>query len=102
MSKFCAATPEPQPCSGDVRVLDLVVQDLVDRAEMGCGKYGTYLETNNGRNPAVDAYQEVLDLAMYLRQSLHEGDMLRAELSRAWGRIRALESILTELGVDVP
>lgn len=63
---------QPAPEPGKVKVLDLVVQDLVDRAEAGKKKYGTYLETSNGRDALVDAYQEALDLCMYLRQAIEE------------------------------
>lgn len=63
---------EPMPKIGNKKILDLVVQDLVDRAEMGKVKYGRYLESNNGRNALMDAYQEALDLCMYLRQLLEE------------------------------
>ena len=42
------------------------------RAEMGREKYGTYLKTDNGRNPLVDAYQEALDQIGYLRQAIAE------------------------------
>ena len=67
-----AATPEPQPTPGQLRVLDLVMADLRARAEMGKAKYGTYLQTHNGRDSLMDAYQECLDLAMYLRQRVEE------------------------------
>lgn len=60
------------PKIGQKKILDLVVQDLVDRAEMGKVKYGRYLESDNGRNALMDAYQEALDLCMYLRQLLEE------------------------------
>ena len=39
---------------------------------MGIEKYGTVLQPNNGRNALVDAYQEALDLAVYLRQRIEE------------------------------
>ena len=45
------------------------------RAEMGRKKYGTYLTANNGRNALVDAYQEVLDMIVYLRQKIADGDI---------------------------
>ena len=67
-----AALHEPMPIQGKVIVLDLVKKDLEDRAIMGNEKYGTYLMTHNGRNALMDAYQECLDLAMYLRQLLFE------------------------------
>lgn len=62
----------PQP--GDKIVLDHVVSDIIMRAHVGKEKYGTFLMTNNGRNPLVDAYQEALDLVVYLKQALLEQD----------------------------
>jgi nucleoside phosphorylase len=67
-----AAIREPRPIQGRSKVLDYVMSDLAQRAEMGTEKYGTYLMTQNGRDPLWDAYQEVLDLAMYLRQEILE------------------------------
>lgn len=63
--------PAPIPNQGP-RVLDLVLADLKARAEAGRAKYGTYLQPNNGRDALRDAYEEALDLAMYLRQKLEE------------------------------
>jgi hypothetical protein len=60
------------PRAGNIRVLDAVLSDLKSRAEMGRKKYGHYLETNNGRNALQDAYEECLDLCMYLKQRLME------------------------------
>lgn len=53
-------------------IKDLVSKDIKSRADMGFGKYGTYLQGNNGRNALKDAYEEALDLCMYLRQKLYE------------------------------
>jgi hypothetical protein len=75
---------QPAPAPGEQRVIDLVLADLTKfkaerladkfaaRAEFGADRYGTYLETNNGRDAAVDAYQELLDAAFYLRQAISE------------------------------
>jgi hypothetical protein len=69
-----AASPEPPPeGQGDV-VLGHVFDDLAARAQMGRQKYGTLLRINNGRDPLWDAYQEALDLVMYLRQAILERD----------------------------
>lgn len=46
----------------------LVWTALVARAEMGKSKHGTYLRASNGRNAAVDLFQEVLDAIMYAEQ----------------------------------
>lgn len=70
------ALPQPQPeldpLSSGVEILPLVLFDLKKRAEAGKVKYGTALKTNNGRNCLIDAYQEALDLCMYLRQAIEE------------------------------
>ena len=67
-----AAQHEPPPTPGSVIILDLVLKDLQDRATVGKEKYGTYLMAFNGRDALMDAYQEALDLCMYLRQALYE------------------------------
>jgi len=67
-----AAVHQPPPRAGEEIVLNLVIKDLQDRAEVGLKKYGTYLKTQNGRDALMDAYQEALDLAMYLRQAIEE------------------------------
>lgn len=72
-----AAEPQPAPTEGRQRVIDEVVDDLMARAETGKVKYGTYLMTHNGRDALMDAYQEALDLVMYLRQAIMERDGVR-------------------------
>lgn len=65
--------PEKPPESSHYPpVWDVVIADMQERKEMGKEKYGTYLRAFNGRNALVDAYQEVLDLAVYLRQLIIE------------------------------
>lgn len=51
---------------------DLVVADMLKRKVFGLGKYGTLLQAGNGRDALKDAYEEVLDLAVYLRQAIEE------------------------------
>ena len=72
-----ATTPEPPPIDGQIVVIDLVAEDLNARAEMGLKRYGTLLMTHNGRDALMDAYQEALDLCMYLRQAIAERDEAR-------------------------
>lgn len=57
---------------GGVDIPSLVQKDIEDRAKVGAIKYGTRLQPHNRRDALLDAYQEVLDLAQYLRQRLHE------------------------------
>lgn len=63
---------QPEPKRGKEVVLRHVLNDLVARAEVGFGRYGTYLKTHNGRDSLVDAYEEALDLCMYLKQKIME------------------------------
>ncbi len=47
-----------------------VMQDLSYRAERGLKKYNTTLEQNNHQNMLQHAYEEVLDLAQYLKKEI--------------------------------
>jgi hypothetical protein len=53
-------------------VWDLVVADMQARDKVGFERYGTRLQAFNQRNAPVDAYQELLDLTVYLRQWIAE------------------------------
>jgi hypothetical protein len=53
-------------------IATLVQRDIEARARVGEQKYGERLRAHNGRRSLVDAYQEALDLCMYLRQALEE------------------------------
>lgn len=77
-----AATEQPDPMRGDSAVLHHVINDLNARAEMGKERYGHYLETFNGRDALMDAYQEALDLCMYLRQVILEREARAKEIER--------------------
>ncbi len=67
---------QPAPDGGWGNVQALVREDLEVRERVGTERYGTSLQLFNGRNAMVDAYQEVLDLACYLRQHLAEQETL--------------------------
>ena len=57
---------------GFERGVDLLLRDMRERDAFGRAKYGTPLQAWNGRDALVDAYQEALDLCVYLRQQLAE------------------------------
>lgn len=66
---------EPMPEKNDhPYVWDLVKKDIEERDEIGFKKYGTRLQPFNGRKSLVDAYQDALDLVVYLRQAIFEMD----------------------------
>ena len=51
-------------------IWELVIADMRGRDEHGKRKYGIALRADDGRDHLVDAYQEALDLAVYLRQEI--------------------------------
>jgi len=69
-----AATHQPPPKPGREDVGPMVLADIQARIDMGIEKHGVPLQTHNGRDPLWDAYQEAIDLCMYLRQAIMERD----------------------------
>lgn len=65
--------PDPVPNSLPA-VWDLVIADMHRRDHVGRDRYATRLQPDNGRDALIDAYQEALDLAVYLRQVIYERD----------------------------
>ncbi len=66
---------QPPPSRNDLpAVWPLVLADMHERDKIGRQRYGTPLQPFNGRDALADAYQEALDLAVYLRQALYERD----------------------------
>ncbi len=49
-----------------------VIADMRERDRIGRERYGTPLTAGNGRKHLVDAYQEALDLVVYLRTEIEE------------------------------
>lgn len=72
------------------KTAQLVIADVEGRKQLGLRKYGTLLQAFNGRNALMDAYQEALDLLMYLRQALEEGELVAAQYAYALGIARML------------
>lgn len=68
-------TPQPAPTPNNQPALwPLVVSDMASRDAFGKSKYGVALQPHNGRDFLRDAYQEALDLAVYLRGLIYERD----------------------------
>ena len=53
--------------------LSSVIADMNSRDQFGRKKYGVPLQMHNGRNAINDAYEELLDGAVYLKQAIQEG-----------------------------
>lgn len=64
---------EPPPVKNEYPAIwDLVIEDMKNRDEFGLHKYGMRLQPFNGRDALQDAYQEALDLCVYLKQAMLE------------------------------
>lgn len=67
--------PQPQPTANDKPAIwKLVIEEMHARDQLGRARYGVPLQPHNGRDALVDAYQEALDLCVYLRQAIYERD----------------------------
>lgn len=91
-----AAIPQPAPTPGSVDIWPLVLKDIdnmfadwddiggtvlnevkktiMARVEFGKEKYGTPLQSNNGRQWQWDALQEGADLPQYIKQGIIQSD----------------------------
>lgn len=65
--------PAPRPNSEPL-VKDAVIADIHELCERRRIKYGTHLQPHNGRDALQDAYEELIDGALYLKQLLMERD----------------------------
>jgi hypothetical protein len=78
-----AAEHEPLPQPGAEAVGAIVLADIQARIDAGYQKYGTLLQTFNGRDALWDSLQEAIDLVMYLRQAILERDARQTEKAAA-------------------
>lgn len=70
---------QPAPTTnGRTAIWDQVIADMQARDKLGRERYGTPLQAFNGRDALVDAYQEALDLSVYLRQAIAEREEAQA------------------------
>lgn len=81
--------PLPRPSDGDC--WSLVIQDMEERRRHGIEKYGAPVQPYNGRDALIDAYQEVLDLTVYLRQAIEErnkdaGQVFKSDVREGTGQ----------------
>ena len=67
---------QPKPTGNGKWVFPEVMKDLLQRVAEGNEEYGTPLKTNNGRDALQDAYEEAMDMTLYLKQAIMERDGL--------------------------
>lgn len=86
---------QPMPTAGRQDVPPAVYEafnaTLIRQDRKGRQKYGTPLQTHNGRDAGEDAWQELVDLAQYLTQ-------LRLEHTDALEDNARLRRLVIELG----
>ena len=58
----------------DKLIFELIHKDLDERNRKGWLEYGKEMTAHDGRDTLQDAYEEALDLAMYLRKAIEERD----------------------------
>lgn len=97
-----ASTPEPPPQPGLEIVYPRILTDIIARVEAGRAKYGTPLQTFNGRDSLNDAYQETLDLLMYLKQQMMERGALDKAIKEVLMRGQNLKHAMPGLGIRNP
>ena len=79
MSKAADEQPLPNKSEGP-DITSLVRDDLELRAQKGEETYGQRLRPHIGRNALLDAYQEALDLSVYLKQRMVEEEAFLSRL----------------------
>jgi len=82
-------------------VFAAVRRDFEERITLGVERYGHPLQTNNGRDAGLDAYQELLDAAHYLKQLELETHSSRVRLAY-WSVLDLVFDIREWLGVAPP
>lgn len=96
------AEKEPQPVreAGDptqVEVFPFIHRDLLEREAYGREEYGGPLVTNDGRDNDWDAYQEALDLVVYLRKGILERIQHKFVIERLHREIDRLQGQKNEM-----
>lgn len=84
---------EPDPIPTDERpIWEIVIEAMQERNQMGTAKHGTPLQVSNGRDSLVDAFQEAMDLTVYLAQEIERRKVLEAEVAALREEVSALRT----------
>jgi len=78
---------QPLPTPGRENVQDALIEDIAARRRLGVQRYGSPLQTFNGRDALRDLQEELLDAATYVKQARMERDELGDLLGDMWGLI---------------
>lgn len=84
-----AVADQPPIPNGSRPIWDRVIEDMRERDRVGRERYGTPLQSHNGRDGLVDLYQELLDAVVYIRKEIAEREDLRARIAMLESAIRS-------------
>jgi hypothetical protein len=79
--------PLPLHHEGVPSIQDRLIRIIQGRAQVGVQRYGTTLQPFNGRDSLLDAFEESLDLTIYLLQVMDERDTIQAQARAVLGVI---------------
>ena len=65
--EYVVGGAQPMPTGDGDPIHDMVARDIMARKDVGTERYGMPLIAQNGRDQLLDAYEESLDLAVYIR-----------------------------------
>jgi len=68
---------QPMPQGTGREIAPLVIEDIEARMKKGEETYGERLRAFNGRDATLDAYEEALDFAIYMRQRMEENAKIK-------------------------
>lgn len=88
--------PEDQPLptvNEETFIQDRVVSDIEARKAVGIQRYGTALQPFNGRDAIQDAYEEAMDLTVYLKQVLVERQAAASAVTLLEGFVRGSQTL---------
>lgn len=77
--------------------LDQIADAVLDAASRGEAKYGSRLHALNGRNPAIDAFQETRDQIQYLYQLAVEWDLVNRRQAELLAVLATYEAFIGQL-----
>jgi len=96
--KFCAEMTTAPEDEG-VLVLPLVLSDLKERAAAGKEKYGKDYRVETRKNALQEAYEEAMDLLMYLRSHLEQ---VKSGQAYCASQLRELQALFDKMESDHP
>lgn len=88
---------QPLPVVNDYPdIQSAVIADIETRRQVGISRYGVALQQFNGRDTVRDAYEEAMDLTIYLRSVIAERDDVEG-VAAIQQRLRHLDEVVERL-----